>query len=258
MIRHVSEIEHLFQAFPLETEADMDAAVLKARVLGFQGDPSDNATTTWAIAVLDPNTHMTESLWLSFALLEFDNKVSVYVVTRLIQNKKSRFIAQGRQPLMQQGAGNVVVIPVVHELKSGDIDEVTASALAAAEVQETMCNGRVTRSKNVSEPSATEIAHATVVVKKRLHANADNRGHFTQAEFVQEKGGVRLITLRGGNYDGESSGNGLAAANVGQVSMTQGEALGSTPVTAHKELPVGQPGMEVWCARLSSESDLRI
>ena len=139
-----------------------------------------------------------------------------------------------------QGAENVV-IPVVHELRTGDIDDVTASALAAAEVQESMCNGRVTRRTIVSEPSATDIAHAVMVVRRRLHANADNRGHFAQAEFVQYKESVRLITLRGGNYDGESSGNGLAAANVGQVSMTQRGALGSTPVAARQQLPVDQP-----------------
>ncbi len=169
----------------------MDTALSKARALGFQGEPSANHTMAWAIAVLDQKTYMTESLWLSFALLEFHNKVSVNVFTGIriqILNQKQKpnkyhyiALARGLQQLMPQGAVKVVVIPVVHN-ESGDKDEVT---------------------------------HATVVVKKRLH------GNFTQAEFVKEKEGVRLITLRGGN----SSGNGLAAANVGQVSMTQGGAL---------------------------------
>jgi hypothetical protein len=44
MIQHVSEIKHLFPASPLESEADMDTALSKARALGFQGEPSDPAT----------------------------------------------------------------------------------------------------------------------------------------------------------------------------------------------------------------------
>jgi hypothetical protein len=86
MIQHVSEIKHLFPALPLKSEADMGTASSKARALGFQGEPSDPATA-WAIAVLDPKTYMTDSLWLSFALLEFHNKVSVYVFS--ISNAQS-------------------------------------------------------------------------------------------------------------------------------------------------------------------------
>ena len=171
MIQHVSEIKHLFPALPLKSEADMGTASSKARALGFQGEPSDPATA-WAIAVLDPKTYMTDSLWLSFALLEFHNKVSVYVFTRIQENQKAnkfRYFARGLQlqPLMHQGAEDVVVIPVVRDEYKDDVM------------------------------------------------------HYTQAEFAKEKGGVRLITLRGEI----SSGNGLAAANVGQASMTQGGAL---------------------------------
>ena len=158
----------------------MGTASSKARALGFQGEPSDPATA-WAIAVLDPKTYMTDSLWLSFALLEFHNKVSVYVFTRIQENHKAnkcRYFALGLQlqQLMHQGTEDVVVIPVVHDECKDDV------------------------------------MHDMEAVKKR---------YYTQAEFAKEKGGVRLITLRGEI----SSGNGLAAANVGQASMTQGGAL---------------------------------